>query len=230
MAVEILPTLELMLHIMSLSKSGGPESERFIAFRTAAGEGRAIPGYNPMTSEPVADTIESLLDIDAEAIAQRVATATAQAIGMSDRVEMYFTVAAPGLWTDRFATEVDHRLKAIRPESILLWVDDDITVAHVEHQVTAQTVRLFEISRRDRRPPESLAQAVAQEGRALARAGSTGVLDPDAARILDERGTDPSLSTAVAFLYGDDDAAKLGYSPLGLAGRTGYDHAVELAD
>ena len=226
MAVEIAPTLELMLHIYSLSREGGPDSERFIAFGAAAADGRCIPGYNPMTGEPVADTISAMIELGAEGIARAVATETAVVIGFNHDVTMYFTVAAPGMWTDRFGTEVEHRLKATRPESILLWFDDEITSEVIEREVRAQTVRLHEIVKRGGRPPETLEQAVDQEGRALALSGAVGTFDEKAARILDEYRTDPSLATMVAFLYGDDDAAKLGYAPLDLTGRTGYDHAI----
>ena len=228
MAVEIAPTLELMLHIYSLSREGGPDSERFTAFKTAAAEGWHIPGYNPMTSEPVADTISAMIELDAEGIAQQVATTTANTIGFSGDIEMYFTIAAPGMWTDRFGTEVEHRLKATRPESIVLWFDDDITSEIIEREVMAQTVRLHEFVKRSGRPPESLQQAVEQEGRALAQAGAIGRQDNDAAKILDEMGGDSRLGTMVGFFYGDDGAEMLGYAPLGLTGKTGYDHAVSL--
>lgn len=228
MTVEISPTLEFMLNIYSLPREAGPDSERFKAFRAAAAEGRPLAGYNPMTGEPVGDTITALIDLDAEKIAGEVATATAAAIGFSNAPRMYLTVAAPGMWTDRFGTEVEHRLKATRPESILLWFDDGFTAETIEREVVAQTVRLYEVTNRNGGPPESLQQAVEQEGRALAKAGARGQHDDDAAKILDEMGSDSRLGTMVGFFYGDDGAEMLGYAPLGLTGKTGYDHAVSL--
>jgi hypothetical protein len=68
-----------------------------------------VHGYNPMTSKPVIDTIEALIDMRAEDRLETVANQTA-----------HITVATPGMWTDRLATEVEHRLLAKDPGG-LLW-------------------------------------------------------------------------------------------------------------
>jgi AcrR family transcriptional regulator len=42
-------------------------------------------------------------------------------------------------------------------------------------------------------------------------------------------GNDSSLATMVAFLYGDTAATEMGFTPLGIEGRVGYEHAVAMA-
>jgi hypothetical protein len=78
-------------------------------------------------------------------------------------------------------------------------------------------------------PPGTLAAAAEQEGEALAAAGATGRLDPTAAEVLEVLGDDPTLSTMVAFLYGDATAKAMGFTPLGLGNQVGQDHAIAVA-
>lgn len=215
-----------MSRIYGLSSAGGAASERFRAYREAAEARTPIYGYNPMTKEPVKETIASLLSFDAEAVARESANKVATRIGFDEDAAMQLTVATPGMWTDRFGTEIEHRLKANDPGGILLWHGDVLSEAQVAQEAAAQTVRLALHRERGVRAPCTLQEAVHQEGVALAQAGANGIFCNEAERILLEHLQDSSTATMVAFLYGDDEAAKLGYSPIGIDGRTGYLHAI----
>ena len=217
-----------MYDIYELSASGGERSERFTAYRQAAEERKPVFGYNPMTREPVIDTIRELINLDAEAIASETANETAVKIGLELDATMHLSVATPGMWTDRLGTEVEHRLKAVDPTGILIWYDDEITVKQIRDEAIGQTVRLKAISDRQGRPAATLEEAVTQEGTALALAGAVGAFHQRAADILTSRSDDPSLATMVAFLYGDNDASAMGYTPIGLDNRTGYSHAIAI--
>ncbi len=229
MPIAITPTLELMASIYQLSTRGGTDSDRFKAYVRAAPT-NPIHGYNPMTSQPVLETVKALIKIDAESIAEEAANTTARQIGFNPSTNpntaMHLSVATPGMWTDRLATEVDHRLKAKDPTAILLWNDSPATVEHVRQETIAQTVRLKLTQDRLGQPPKTLAEAVAQEAQTLALAGHTGTHSPHAAEALTEHADNESLATMVGFLYGDEAAATLGYAPIGLGNRGGYSHAI----
>lgn len=231
-AVTVVPTLAFMAGVYRLSLEGGPTSPRFRAYVQAAAERSPVHGYNPGTSKPVLETVESLLAAGAEELLASVAAGVVPAwvaghgpVGAP--VPMHITVATPGMWTDRLATEVGHRLQGQDPGAALLWFDEPTDAATLRPVLTAEVVRALDLARSG--PPASLAEAVAREGEALARAGRSGVADPVAAEALEVYGSDPSLSVMVAFLYGDDAARTLGFTPLGLGDEVGYRHAVALA-
>jgi hypothetical protein len=227
-AITVERTLETMANVYCESISGGPESARFRAYIEAAASMIPVHGYNPMTSEPVVRTIEALIDMRAEDRLEAIANRTALLLDYDHDDTMHFTVATPGMWTDRLATEVDHRLLAKDPAELLWWCDQKVDSEIVEFEIVAQTVRL--IHQRRTAAPANLAAAVRQEGEAGAIAGHRGAFHPAAAEVLDVLGNDTGLSTMVAFLYGDAAAAQMGFTALGLKDRAGYEHAVALAN
>lgn len=212
----VVPTLAFMADVYRRSTDGGPRSERFAAYVAAAGEGLPVAGYNPMTSKPVLATIEALLAVDAEGRLERAAT--------GPEGVLHLTVAAPGMWTDRLATDVEHRLLLHDPGGVLWWFDEPVTAAGVDAAIAAQLVRFARPG-----PPATLAEAVEQEGRALVAAGERGRLDDVAADALAVLAGDTTLSTMVAFLWGDPAAEAMGFTPLGLPAGAGLAHATALA-
>ena len=223
-----IPTLAFMAGVYRRSTEGGADSERFQAYVAAAAESVPVSGYNPMTSKPVLETIEALVAVKAEARLASVANEVAARLGFRGEATMHFTVATPGMWTDRLATEVEHRLLGRDPGGVLWWFDEAVDAEAVESDIAAQTVRLVASARGG--PPWDLAAAVHQEGLAMAMAGHDGRLDPGAADVAEVLGEDPSLSTMVSFLYGDDAAVAMGFTPLGLGDRVGYRHADRVGD
>lgn len=226
MTVHVAPTLALMADIYRLSPEGGPKSPRFVAYTEAAARLVPISGYNPMTSKNVASAINALQAIDAEARLAAVANATAARLQFTDDVSMHLIVAAPGLWTDRLVTEVHHHLVSTDQRGVLLWFDDVVSIEKLEAACAEQTTRMVAVARDG--VPTSLWAAVHQEGRALAVAGVPGALSEAAAEVLDVLGDDSSLASMVAFLYGDETAAALGYAMLGIGAGVGAAHAVAL--
>jgi hypothetical protein len=220
-------TLELMANVYRSSMSGGPQSARFRAYVDAAAALAPVHGYNPMTSEPVINTIEALIDMRAEDRLEMVANQTARRLGYDRDDAMHVTVATPGMWTDRLATEVEHRLLAKDPGGMLWWCDQSVEAELLDFEIVTQTVRL--LSQRQAGAPGNLTAAARQEGEACATAGQTGAFHSAAAEVLEVLGNDDSLATMVAFLYGDTAATDMGFTPLGIEGRVGYDHAVAIA-
>lgn len=224
MTVRFVPTLAFMADVYRRSTEGGARSERFLAYTTAAREGTPVHGYNPMTSKPVGATVDALLAIDAEAVAAAAADDVASTLGHTDDELMHFTVATPGMWTDRLATEVEHRLLAKDPGGVLWWFDDVADVTAVESAARAQAARLVSVRRHG--PPQTLRAAVAQEGAAAAASGLEPRVDDAAAAALDVLGDDTGLPSMVAFLWGDDGAREMGFTPIGLDAGVGIAHAV----
>jgi hypothetical protein len=212
----IIRTLQAMADVYRLSTTGGQNSPRFKRYvEIMREEGVPAHGYNPMTSKPALETVEALLAIDAEAVAEE----------FSGDHDMYITVATPGMWTDRISTEIDHRLAPTNwsggPAAILLWTGEDTSVETVRRETIAQVVRL----ERDARTTFEVAM---REGYAYALSGDEGSIDDDVASALDVVGSDEALATKAALLYGDDVARTMGFVPLGLAGRAGYRHCIAL--
>ena len=226
MTIRVAPTLELMATVYALSKDGGNRSARFLGYVDAAKHGAPISGYNPMTSKPVLATIDALLAMRAEERAERIANDVARELAFSDDMQMHITVCTPGFWTDRIGTEVHHRLAGNDPRAILWWCGEEPTPELFDAEVVAQTVRTI-VTLRDG-APASLRAAVEQEGAACAMSGAVGAFDEGAADALAILESDTSLATMVGFLYGDEAATALGFTPLGLGDRVGYAHAVAL--
>jgi small subunit ribosomal protein S1 len=178
MAITVVPTLDFMAGVYRRPAAGGPQSERFTHYVAAAGERLPVHGYNPMTSTPVLPTVEALLAAGAEPVLATAAGRSAARLGYDGDAVMHVTVATPGTWTDRLATEVEHRLLGADPGGLLWWFDQPVTPEAVEAEAVAQTVRLVTHAHRGG-PPATLADAVEQEGRALA--GERGEWDPAAA-------------------------------------------------
>jgi hypothetical protein len=213
---SVIPTLAFMADVYRLSREGGAESPRFRAYAAAAGQRVPIGGYNPMTGQPVLETVEALLAVDAEAIVADAASAVA------DGLELFVTVATPGMWTERWATEVHHRLGPVTGQ-VLFWTGEDASADAVRREATAQAVRLVAGT------TTSVAATAAREGAAYAAAGLTGAPDRLVAEALEVVGADEGIGTACALLYGDEVAIHLGWTPLGLGPLAGYDHAIATA-
>ncbi len=202
--ITVTPTLATMADIYQLPATGGPTSPRFVAYCDAAASGAPISGYNPMTSLPALATVYALLALDAEPKCEQVANRVANWIGFDTDTALHLTVASPGAWTDRLATEVERRLLARDPSSVLWWTGEPVSLSRLETEVAAQTVRLAIVSTSGL--PRTLRDAVQQEGRALAAGGISGQSEAIAAILLATFGNDEGLHLMVAYLYGDDAA------------------------
>jgi len=201
-----------MADVYRLSTTGGAQSPRFKRYLEIIRDDELpVTGYNPMTSKPVLETVEALLAIGAEAIADE----------HSNGCTLHITVATPGLWTYRISTEIDHRL-GDPSGSILLWTGEDVSVEAERRETIAQVVRMT----RRARTTEEVAM---REGIAYAKAGCEGELDDAVADALKIVGPDEAIPTKAALLYGDDVAKTMGFTPLGLRDHAGYRHCIALA-
>ena len=252
MAVTVVPTLAAMAEVYAVPATGGPDSPRFERYVAAATAGSPVANYNPMTSKPVGRAIDALLAIDAEMVAATGAEEAAQRLGWTEPLRLHLVVATPGMWTDRQWTTVEATLDRGRATEILWWFDDPPDQRAVAGAAAATATRAIWWAVRDRdgrrsrpRPAPvrtstepragrrdhevTLADVAAREGVAGHLAGRVATTSAAAAEALEVLADDPSRSTAVAFLWGDEWATALGHPPLGLGPFEGLDHVVAVA-
>jgi hypothetical protein len=194
-----------------------------------------VSGYNPMTSQDALGTVTALRAIDAESLVLEAASESLSRLGLppSVNLELSVTVATPGMWTDRLATEIEHRLTGRTPTQVLFWTGEDVTLFAVRREAVAQTVRAALSVLHG--PAETAALAAGQEGLAcaladvLAPAARTDAEHSAVAEALAVVGSDTTLATKAALLYGDHAAEAMGWTPLGIPPHAGYRHATARA-
>ena len=232
----VIPTLAAMAGVYRLSREGGAQSPRFKAYihLTRERETDGFPAYNPMAGPAALETVERLLAVDAEAVAQRSAEDVLARCELPGPVELSVIVASPGLWTHRVTTEVEHRLRPDRsPRSIVqMWSGESCEAEDVRREAAAETVRVAWSQLHG--PAASVKRALLREGLALALSGSApDYLTPgqvEATReVLVIVGESHLQSDVFAAAYGDPLAELMGLPPLGLADRAGCRYAAQLA-
>jgi hypothetical protein len=235
MTVRIAPTLAAMADIYRLSTDGGPESPRFTKYVELNRDGYPVAGFNPMTSsEETVKTVDALIELDAEELASETANECARDLGLRGAdIGLSITVATPGMWTDRIATEIEHRIGGRRWSEILLWSGEEVDADLLRRLTRAQVVRAGWAT--IHQPPRTVAQLAGQEGLAGAVSRPDGdtepapTPDPAVAEVLATVGEDGHMATRASFLYGDEVATKMGWTPLGIGPSAGYAHSIGVA-
>ena len=232
-AILVSPTLERMARVYALSRAGGLNSPRFVAYRLQVERHWGLAVFNPMAGDAAAAAVHALIGLQAEDIAAATASDMLALCDWHAPVTLAVVVATPGMWTDRLATEVRHRTHADRRDAhgeILLWADDPPSVEAIARESIAEAVRTMWTSLHG--ATRSLHAVLAREGLAYALAGTAPPQQPNSlvvAEALGVLGDTEALGDIVAVLYGDGAAVTLGYTPLGLAERAGYGFASERA-
>jgi hypothetical protein len=179
-------------------------------------------------------TIAALVELDAEEVASEAANEFARDLGLRQDIGLSITVATPGMWTDRIATEIEHRIGGRRWSEIVLWSGEEVDADELRRLTRSQLVRAgWAVVHQ---PPRTVAQVAAQEGLAGALVNGRHAVSSDGAttdakvaEVLDKVGDETALALRASFLYGDEIAQKLGWTPLGLGERAGYSHSIAMA-
>lgn len=201
-----------------------------------------LVAMNPMAREHVPSLLDELLGIRADDLGRDAVEAAGP--GLADepgRFKVGLVVAddVRGGWTNRYAAEFSHRFEeaALYKRGWIigiLWASEVPAGRRVRETVMTAIHRAVYIQQHG--TAMTLAAMLAQEGRAMARAGCVDpVLDADdlaytrtvIAPLL--QATD--RATVMACLFGDAAATALGYPPQGLSPRAGlalalHDHSV----
>lgn len=201
---------------------------------------RPLHEFNPMAGPVVADRIDALLNLDAEAIAAVAADETGRRLGGEDpdmRAALVVLDDLEGSWTARERIELDRIRRPARSKSmrdwlvVPWWASEAATADAIRAAVLASAYRAIIGARSG--PRRTLGGAMELEGRALEFAGAIRpVLDPDdlqySKAVLEPLRESDDLPVILAAMYGDGPARRLGHPPLGLSARAGC--AVALAE
>jgi hypothetical protein len=235
MTLSYLPLLQVQLDLYALPRG----MERFRAYiktmRNDETGDLALPlvAMNPMGKDHVPELIRNYLARDAESVAEAAmkdAVPSVSRAGPNYSVCLVVSDDLKGGWTNRYASEFSHRIEggAITKRGFLtgiLWTSEPASVEAVREAVLTSIYRADYL--RSHRSPATLAEMMAQEGYAMARAGcSHPALEADdvayTRTVIEPHLGAKDRATVIACLFGDAAARALGYPPQGLTDRAGF--------
>ena len=241
MAVEIEP-YRCLESVRSLYQQ--PRSfERFQKYldlvRVDAGtEAVPLSRLNPMAKEHALAYVERLLAMNAEDAVFAAARDAAAKLEGDDRLEVLLVLMddAKGGWTNRAFSEFAHQYENKYEvehawSTVVVWTSEEPTPELLVRRAFESVYRTFD--ERKRGPVRTLGRILEREGRTMRFAGHHRLYD-DATVESIRANVEPHLDshaapTIFASLYGDAIAESLGYPPLGVPDRGGYDLALAMA-
>jgi hypothetical protein len=234
MKLEYVPLLSVQRDLYRLPRG----FERFREYlRTIIDSGTKelqlpLSGMNPMGKDHVPELLDRLLSIDAEgaaSLAMARAERSLESLPGSFRVCLVLSDDWKGGWTNRWTSELTHRLgeRALRKRGWIagtLWTSERPSPEEVAAEVLATIFRTVYVL--EHGEASTLGEILAQEGRAMKAAGLTepNLEDDDLAytrEVLQPLGDRSDSATLIAALFGDAAARELGHEPLGLSPRAG---------
>ncbi|HEY1307978.1 MAG TPA: hypothetical protein VGF24_30705 [Vicinamibacterales bacterium] len=234
--IELVPTLATMAEIYRLPREGGAASPRFKRYVEQIPRAYALAAYNPMAGPHALETVEQLLALDAEAVALEAASDVATQCHYPGAITLSVVLCAPGAWTSRLATEIQHRTTGRPPSGhglVMHWTRETPTREQIRREAIAEAVRVMTVAVLGRR--ESVASVLHREGLAYALGGNPyGPMTSDdehAVRdALEVLGASDAIGDMTAVLYGDEAAAALGWASAGIREHGGYRWAIHQAE
>jgi hypothetical protein len=191
---------------------------------------------NPMAREHALAKLDALLALGAEEIGSETAREAAARLHSVDQELKASLVLADDLaggWTNRYTTEASVRFAdqgglARRFATGLLWTSESPAPLQIRTELLSAIYRATYQLRFGL--PTTFRAMLTQEGLAAAFAGQTAVLsaaDLDHVRSVIQHHLDATAYPLIfACLYGDAAAEQLGYPPLGLPPRAGFNLAI----
>ena len=237
-------------HDIAVNRGLLARSPRFAAYVAQTPTNWGLVPYNPMAGDAALDTVNALIALDAETLAQQAAQHVATACHFSDAIMLAIAVRSKGLWTDRIATEVDERVSAKQrvPHQgvISLWSREESGTANIAREAAAEAVRVMWHAMHGVADTRGGVVAwwrggvVACEGLAYALGELLGGLGPYATPNTPEEtvavieafevlGDTRQAGEIAGVLYGDAAAEAMGWTPLGIPQYAGYRWAVNHA-
>jgi hypothetical protein len=128
--IQLVPTLATMAEIYRLPREGGAGSPRFKRYLELIPSNHGLVAYNPMAGSHALETTEQLLAVNAEAVAMEAASEAASLCDYPDTITLAVVLCAPGQWTNRTATEIEHRTARRMPSGtglVLHWTRETPT-------------------------------------------------------------------------------------------------------
>jgi hypothetical protein len=234
--IQVIPTLAEMAEIYRLPREGGASSPRFKRYLELVPRLYGLTAYNPMAGPHALETTEQLLAVDAETVALEAASEVASLCRYSDAITLAVVLCAPGAWTDRLTTEIEHRTSRRPPPGhglVLHWTRETPTAGQIRREAIAESVRVMAAAVRGR--GDSVVSLLQREGLAYALGGNpygpvTAEDEHTVGDAVEVLGGSGELCDMTAVLYGDAAAAALGWTPAGVAEYGGYRWAIDQAE
>jgi hypothetical protein len=233
--IQIVPTLHAMAEVYRLPREGGASSPRFKRYVDLIPGCYALAAFNPMAGPHALETTEQLIAIDAEAVARDAAIEAASRCDYRGPITLAVVLAAPGAWTDRLGTEIQHRTVQRPPSGngvVFHWTREVPTADQIRREAIAETVRVMAVATHG--PRVSVISVLQREGLAYALGGNPygPVTAEDAQAVgdaVDVLGSSEEVGDMTAVLYGDGPAAAFGWRSAGVPDHGGYRWAIDRA-
>jgi hypothetical protein len=224
MKFQLVPVIDRMLELYSIPIG----MERFNAYiRLLEGDKKGdlslpIVNYNPMAKPHVSEKLKELRELNAEEIISK----TLEKINTEFKDDFPISVVLNladdlmGGWTNRYTTDYDSRfrIQAYVKRNFcapLFWSSENYSAKLVEERTTEACRRM--IYRMQHEQPVTLKEHVLQENFALANSSHEKISDPGVLKKwYEENKTSENFIAIFNFLYGDEAAEKMGYSPVGI--------------
>jgi hypothetical protein len=235
--VELVPFLAKLRNLYTQPRGFTRFQEYLEILRNEAGEMELpISNINPMAKPHVLQRVEQLIAIDAEAVALKAARESVLRLDdVDDTLRLIVIVGddAAGGWTNRAFAEFAHRYESKHQVQrgwvvVMLWSSEEPAAQAVRAETLATLYRT--VDERRHGPVRKLREVMDREGRAMRFAGHRSTYGDATLRAIRDT-INPHLDSQdapiiFAALYGDAIAASLGYPPLGVPDRGGYELAL----
>jgi len=226
--IQLVPTLSTMAEIYRLPREGGAASPRFKRYLELVPHSYGLVAFNPMAGPHALETTEQLLAVNAEAVALEAASEAASLCRYPDPITLAVVLCAPGGWTDRLTTEIEHRTfrRASSGHGLVLhWTRETPTAEQIRREAIAEAVRVMVVALRA--GGESVASVLHREGMAYALGGNpygpvTAEDEQAVGDAVEVLGSSEKMADMTAVLYGDRAATALGWAPAGVAEHGGH--------
>lgn len=234
-AIETYRCLEKVRALYQMPRTFGRFQAYLSLVRVDTGtEALPLSKLNPMAKEHALAYVETLLAINAEDQVFAAARDAAAQLDGEDVLNVLLVLMddAKGGWTNRAFSEFAHQYEnkyevAHAWATVVIWTAEDPTPALLRMRAFESVYRT--IDERRNGPVRTLRRILEREGRAMRFAGHARRYD-DATLQQIRTTLAPHLDShaapvVMAVLYGDAIAESLGYPPLGIPDRGGYELA-----
>ncbi len=234
MEFEYVPLLETQRKLCDIPR-GSERFEQYIAtLRGDTFDDMAVPlsAFNPMGKQHVADLLDAYLAMDADSLAASALLGISDELPTSEtrwKIALVLADDAEGGWTNRYATEFDHRYKGKanyrRGWTIgMLWTSESADEERVRIEVRAALARAVHVAAHGH--ASTLGEMLDQSGfvAAIAKVRSQEMDEEEAEytrQIIQPYLESESKAVQIACLFGDSAADQLGYERFGLCERAG---------
>ena len=219
MSFEVLPLLDIQRQLLSQPRDLARFQAYLKTLLNEAGDAVEVPlqAFNPMAKETIAVIVDAMIAQDAEGILRWAATEVGTQFPGMRAFKTGWVVAddVQGMWTHRPTGELKRwRAKDYELEhgfcTVNWWASQGLpTLEGLRQQAAAQLYSLAYCAHHGPQPRLGQLHDLFSRRAYFAGLPQPPPLPPELASATDD-------ATLIAALYGDTEAAKLGYAPLGL--------------